>query len=125
MIVYICCAGGLTSSLFCSKIRTAAKEENIIVDDIFTILDHYEEYQKQYDLILAYGPISFLTLQKIKNYNLENLLVSVWIAPQVWNLKGPLCTLLEPFHIPVYAIDMRTFGIMDGKKALDDIKSKL
>lgn len=125
MLVYICCAGGMTSSLFCSKIQEAAKDENIIVDDIFTILDDLNSYQEKYDFILAYGPIHFLTAEKIKKNSLENVLVSVWVAPQVWNLKDALRKELEPLHIPVEAIDMRTFGIMDGKKALADIKAKL
>ena len=37
MLVYICCAGGATSSLFCKKIGDASKVPTT-VEDIFTVL---------------------------------------------------------------------------------------
>lgn len=46
MLVYICCAGGATSSLFCKKIGDASKVPTT-VEDIFTVLKNYDEYDNK------------------------------------------------------------------------------
>lgn len=69
MLVYICCAGGATSSLFCKKIGDASKVPTT-VEDIFTVLKNYDEYDNKYEIILAYGPAEFLKERCIREYNL-------------------------------------------------------
>ena len=49
MLVYICCAGGATSSLFCKKIGDASKVPTT-VEDIFTVLKNYDEYDNKYEI---------------------------------------------------------------------------
>ena len=60
MLVYICCAGGATSSLFCKKIGDASKVPTT-VEDIFTVLKNCDEYDNKYEIILAYGPAEFFS----------------------------------------------------------------
>ena len=81
MLVYICCAGGATSSLFCKKIGDASKVPTT-VEDIFTVLKNYDEYDNKYEIILAYGPAEFLKERCIREYNLGEKISSIWIAPQ-------------------------------------------
>ena len=52
MLVYICCAGGATSSLFCKKIGDASKVPTT-VEDIFTVLKNYDEYDNKYEIIFS------------------------------------------------------------------------
>ena len=59
MLVYICCSGGATSSLFCSKIGQAS-DEKVLVEHIFIVLQDLEHLMESYDMILAYGPAELL-----------------------------------------------------------------
>ncbi len=52
MLVYICCSGGATSSLFCSKIGQAS-DEKVLVEHIFIVLQDLEHLMESYDMILA------------------------------------------------------------------------
>lgn len=124
MLVYICCSGGATSSLFCQKIGQAS-EEKVLVEHIFIVLQDLENLMASYDMILAYGPAELLNERSIKKYNLDKIISSVWVAPQVRYLKETIFKSLEPYHIPAHLVDMRAFGTMNGKKALDDIKASL
>lgn len=125
MLVYICCSGGATSSLFCQKIGQAAIGEKTFVDHIFIVLQDLENLLNSYDMILAYGPAEILNERSIKKYHLETVLDSVWVSPQVRYLQDAIYKSLEPYNIPVHLVDMRAFGTMDGKKALADIKANL
>lgn len=120
MLVYICCAGGATSSLFCQKIQKAA-DGNVLVQDIFTILKDLDTLMTSYDMILAYGPVEFLNERTIEEWQLNKKLTSVWIAPQVRYMGDVIKKLFDPYLISVHLIDMRAFGTMNGKKALEDI----
>lgn len=125
MLVYICCSGGATSSLFCQKIGQADKEEKTLVEHIYIVLQDLENLQNSYDMILAYGPAELLNERSIKKFHLDQVLDSVWISPQVRYLKETIYKSLEPYHIPVNLVDMRAFGTMNGEKALKDIKASL
>lgn len=124
MLVYICCSGGGTSSFFCLKIKQAAEGENILVDDIDSILKNYEELDKEYDLLLAYGPTTFIREEYMIKNNLGERLARIWIAPQMRHMKGEVLKVVEAYGIPVDSIDMLVFGRMNGEKALADIKEK-
>lgn len=124
MLVYICCSGGATSSLFCQKIGKAAKEKTL-VEHIFIVLQDLENLQKSYDMILAYGPAEILNERSIQKFHLDKVINSVWVSPQVRYLKETIYKSLAPYKIPVHLIDMRAFGTMNGEKALIDIKASL
>lgn len=124
MLVYICCSGGATSSLFCSKIGQAS-DEKVLVEHIFIVLQDLEHLMESYDMILAYGPAELLNDHQVEKYHLDKIITSVWIAPQVRYLKETIFKAMMPYNIPVHLVDMRAFGTMNGKKALDDIKASL
>ncbi len=124
MLVYICCSGGATSSMFCQKIGQASGRK-VLVDHIFIVLKDLEKNMKEYDFILAYGPAELLNERQVQKFHLDKIISSVWVAPQVRYLKSVIYKALEPFDIPVHLIDMRAFGTMDGQKAYDDIVANL
>lgn len=123
MLIYICCSGGATSSFFCSKIVKEASEQNILVDHILAIIKNYKELEKQYDFILAYGPVSLIAPADIREYHLDQAIDMVLIAPQVRYMKDAVQNQLAPYNIPVSVIDMKTFGTMKGTAALADIRA--
>lgn len=46
---------------------------------------------------------------------------AIWLAPQMRYLKDSMKKKLNSFEIPIHVIDMKTFGRMNGKQALQDI----
>ncbi|KXU46357.1 MAG: PTS beta-glucoside transporter subunit IIB [Longibaculum muris] len=124
MLVYICCAGGATSSLFCQKIGQASSQK-VLVEDIFSVLKNLDTLMDSYDMILAYGPVEFLNKRTVQEWQLDKKIASIWIAPQVRYLKEMVDKVFNNYHIPVHLIDMRAFGTMNGQKALDDILNNL
>ncbi|GAA0086321.1 hypothetical protein UT300007_27600 [Clostridium sp. CTA-7] len=121
MLVYICCAGGLTSSLFCSKIKNASTEDTILIEDIMNVILNYKEYNEKYNLILAYGPAEFVKESSVNDYSLNNLIDLILICPQVRFLLPSIKKIMEPYSIKCDVLDMKTFGTMNGEKALKDI----
>lgn len=120
MLVYICCAGGATSSLFAQKIQEAGGEQ-IHIEIIYEALNKLHDLLDTYKLVLVYGPASLLNQRFIEEYHLERQMQAVWIAPQVRFMKDSITSALQDYPISVHVIDMLTFGRMDGKKALHDI----
>lgn len=120
MLVYICCAGGATSSMFCKKIANASTM-NVVVVDMETAFKNYESYNNEYELILVYGPAEFLRERYIKELSLDKKISSIWIAPQERFMLPVIKKMFNPYNIPVETINMRTFGTMNGKQALEDI----
>lgn len=119
MIVYVCCAGGLTSSLFCSHIKSEAKDKEILVDSIEIVFDLYKKGQlDKYDYVLAYGAAEKVNKAFVDEYNFKELIDLILISPQVRFLLNSISKLVSPFNIPCNVIDMRTFGTMNGKEGL-------
>ena len=124
MLIYICCSGGATSSMFCQKIGEASNKK-YVVGYIADILPKIDEYLKAYELVLAYGAVDFVKEGNVKDTGLQTKLSSIWIAPQVRFMAPTIQSYYAQFHIPVEVIDMRTFGVMDGVKAWQDIQAHL
>ena len=57
----------------------------------------------------------------IRRYHFEYHMQAIWLAPQMRYLKDSMKKKLNCFDIPIHIIDMKTFGKMDGKQALQDI----
>lgn len=121
MLVYICCAGGATSSLFCSKIKKASNKDNILVDDINTILTNFKELKNKYEYIFAYGPAGFIRESSIRDYALDKIIDLILVCPQVRYLVPSIKKVTEPYNISCDSLDMKTFGTMNGAKALKGI----
>ena len=66
-------------------------------------------------------PAEFLKERCIREYNLGEKISSIWIAPQERFMLPTIQKIFAKYNTPVAAIDMRTFGTMNGAKALADI----
>ena len=60
----------------------------------------------------------FLKERCIREYNLGEKISSIWIAPQERFMLPTIQKIFAKYNTPVAAIDMRTFGTMNGAKAL-------
>lgn len=130
MIVYICCAGGATSGMLCTKIKAAAsKEMKIHIDSIDYVLKEVSNGGlKGFDIIFAYGAASLVTKNYIKDRDFDKYIDLILVSPQVRFEIPRIKDVVLPYNIPCEGIDMRTFGVMNGGKILDiilDYKSKL
>ncbi|EOL41577.1 PTS sugar transporter subunit IIB [Enterococcus phoeniculicola] len=122
MLIYICCAGGMTSSMFCQKISKAANPNEVYFGSLHDIIVDFSNLSQTYSTLVAYGGEGI-----IRQENLETLFKPyvdlVYVCPQVRYRTPALKKLLIPLNIPCLDLDMKTFGNMNGKKALHDILS--
>ncbi|WP_430607561.1 hypothetical protein IGJ55_001017 [Enterococcus sp. AZ170] len=122
MLVYICCAGGMTSSMFCQKIAKAADPKAVYFGQLHDVIADFENLSTLYPTLIAYGgeaEINQLTLTPI----FKPYVNRVMVCPQVRYKMASLQKLLSPLAIPCVDIDMKTFGNMNGEKALQEILS--
>jgi len=124
MVVFVCCAGGATSSLFCQKIKEAqGKDDKIYFGDIHDVIKELEAGNlNDYNIILGYGAVDKVSNRFIEELNFKDMVDFIWIAPQARYHVNRIKPLVEPFGIKCESIDMMTFGRMNGKKAIDDLK---
>lgn len=124
MVVYICCAGGATSSMFCSKIKEAADEGKVYFDDIASVAKKYISGElNDVDLVLAYGPADAVNEVFVKEHNFDKVFDLVLVSPQARYCLRNIRKALDPLGIPSDTIDMRVFGTMNGEKGLEIINS--
>jgi PTS system cellobiose-specific IIB component len=93
--IMLVCAAGMSTSLLVTKMREAAKDQNIEADifaNAASELDHV-----------------------IENKNVDVVL----LGPQVKFMKDQIAGKLEPKGIPVESIDMQHYGMMNGVKVLE------
>lgn len=124
MLIYICCAGGATSSMFCQRIAEASNCHTY-VDYVLEIINDIDRYIEEYDMVFVYGPASLLTPVNIKELKLDQRISAILIAPQVRFITPKTKTLFEQYNIPVEDIDFLTFGRMDGEKGYQDIMNMI
>lgn len=124
MLIYICCSGGATSSMLCQRIATASNK-NAKIGYILEVLPDIEQHLKDYDMVLAYGPVDFVKEMNIKGSGLMDKISCIYIAPQVRFMTPSVKKFYEPLNVPVGQIDMHTFGVMDGEKAWEEIQNLL
>ncbi|WP_261805933.1 PTS sugar transporter subunit IIB [Lapidilactobacillus luobeiensis] len=120
MLAFICCAGGATSSLFCSHIAQAADPEEIHFDDLKTLLDHYDDLSRRYPILIGYGSEQLVDWRRV-NTMFRPYVDHVFVCPQVRYRTPVLRQTLAPVGIPVDDLDMRMFGTMNGELALRTI----
>lgn len=122
MLIYICCAGGITSSLFASKIKDAASKNNVAITDIFTALKK-PELQENHDFVLAYGPIELFSHNRSDNI-IKDIDV-ILICPQVRYLEENTKKAVLPHNPNCYitSLDMKLFGTMNGAKVFESLLS--
>lgn len=117
MLVYICCAGGMTSSMFCQKIAKAADPNEVYFGQLHDVIADVQNLSATYSTLIAYGgegEINKLSLEPIFKPYVDRVMV----CPQVRYKTTSLQKLLSPLDIPCMDIDMKTFGNMNGEKVL-------
>lgn len=120
MLVYICCAGGMTSSMFCQKIAKAVDPKEVYFGQLHDVIADFQNLSTTYSTLIAYGgegEINKLSLEPTFKPYVDCVLV----CPQVRYKTASLQKLLSPLDIPCTDIDMKTFGNMNGEKALREI----
>ncbi|WP_080145654.1 PTS sugar transporter subunit IIB [Marinilactibacillus piezotolerans] len=93
--IMLVCAAGMSTSMLVTKMQKAAESEGIETDIFAVSANEADNY-------LASKPVDVLLL-----------------GPQVKFLKKQMETKVEGKDIPVEVIDMRDYGMMNGKNVLD------
>lgn len=92
--IILVCAAGMSTSLLVSKMKSAAKDRNVEVHIEAMPASAYEAYKGETDVLLLGPQVSYL-YEQIKN-------------------------TYEPKGIKVALIDSMDYGMMNGKKVLED-----
>lgn len=92
--IMLVCAAGMSTSLLVSKMQNAAQEQNIEAD-IFAVAE------SEVDKILASKNVDVLLL-----------------GPQVRYLKGNYEKKYKEKNMPIEAINMADYGMMNGENVL-------
>ncbi|MDR2939729.1 MAG: hypothetical protein LBV08_05340 [Clostridiales bacterium] len=126
--IFVNCAGGGTSSLFCSKIEKYANCLGKKTQTCF-VLDYINDTRKskpveKTDLLLAYGGTQFILsaekagyIEDLKKFDL------VWVCPQTRFFYKQAQQICEGYSIPCELVEMNMFGKMDGQKAFGYLNS--
>ncbi|MCI8975225.1 MAG: PTS sugar transporter subunit IIB [Lachnospiraceae bacterium] len=93
LYITLVCAAGMSTSLLVNKMKEAAKKENIEAEIIAMSEAAFAKYDKPTDVLL--------------------------LGPQVRYLLSKMKKTYEPRGMKVDVVDMRAYGLMDGKKVLD------
>jgi PTS system cellobiose-specific IIB component len=92
--IILICAAGMSTSLLVNKMKTAASEEGKEVHIEAMSANIFATYQEPVDILL--------------------------LGPQISFLEEEMKTTYEPKGIKVAVIDMKDYGMMNGKKVLAD-----
>lgn len=93
LYITLVCAAGMSTSLLVNKMKEVAKKENIEAEIIAMSEGAFAKYDKPTDVLL--------------------------LGPQVRYLLGKMKKIYEPKGMKVDVVDMKAYGMMDGKKVLD------
>ncbi len=95
MKIVLCCAAGMSTSLLVDRMQKAAKERGVEAE------------------IKAFG-------EPIVQKGLPETPDVLMLGPQVRYLLGKLKAKYEPLGTLVSVIEMRDYGMMNGKKILEE-----
>ena len=127
MFIYVGCAGGGTSSMFCKKIvdEINQADENLtaVFDDFDSVGRKQNSYGEMYDLVFAYGSIDQIRFDTA--FEMGNLFDVVFVAPQVRYLTKKKQEILDEYPTLVRDIDMKIFGTMNAHVAYDQLLDEL
>lgn len=123
MFIYIYSTLDSTSKYICKIIATSTKNSmKTHFDSINGIIENLDRLEKKnYDLILAFGNKDSITENNIRKLNLKNLIDLVLYSPEAKYDFKKTEFLFKDLNIPIKAINMKAFGLMDGDKILEDI----
>lgn len=127
MFIFVGCAGGGTSSLFCQRMVTEinSNDENLraVFADIEQVLRKQIAYSTNYDLVFAYGGID--CIRSYNAFDIGQLFDVVFLAPQVKFLLPSKVELLKEYPTIVKAIPMKLFGTMNSAQGRDLLLDEL
>ncbi|GHU42846.1 hypothetical protein FACS1894193_08850 [Bacilli bacterium] len=127
MFVYICCAGGMSSSLFCIRMVTALETTypalKVTSVHLATVMAKEKNFREKYDLILVYGGVDVISSENA--FDLNQFIDVILIAPQVAYLLPLKQAILKDYPILVKLIDKKIFGTMAGVAAAGDLLDEL
>lgn len=127
MFIFVGCAGGGTSSMFCQRmvkeITTHDPNLRAVFDDVQSVAKKRCAYGANYDLIFAYGGAS--AIRDYTAFEFGKLFDVIYVAPQVRFLTAGIRELLQGYPTAVKDIPMKIFGRMDAPKAYGDLLDDL
>ncbi|OJG55494.1 hypothetical protein RV06_GL001937 [Enterococcus haemoperoxidus] len=106
--------------MFCQKIAKAADPNEVYFGQLHDVIADVQNLSATYSTLIAYGgegEINKLSLEPIFKPYVDRVIV----CPQVRYKTISLQRLLSPLDTPCTDIDMKTFGNMNGEKALREI----
>ncbi|MFC4653172.1 hypothetical protein ACFO26_09680 [Lactococcus nasutitermitis] len=119
MFIFVGCAGGGTSSMFCQRLVKEINEydENLraVFDDVSHVFQKRLSYGSHYDLVFAYGAAG--DIRPYNAFDFGQLFDAVLIAPQVSYLKAYVEEMLAKYPSMVMDLPGRLFGVMDTERA--------
>lgn len=127
MFIFVGCAGGGTSSMFCQRIAKAinATDPNltaafggvneVLADPIACIGDH--------DLMFAYGSID--VVRGYSAFDFGQLFDAILVAPQVKYLTVTKQKIMANYPTIVEDIPSEIFGKMNGEVAFEELRGEL
>ena len=127
MLLYIWCAGGMSSSLVCIKMVTALEATypalKVRSAHLDTVMARETIYREKYDMILIYGGIEIIRPENA--FDLNQLIDVILIAPQVAYLLPLKQEILKDYPIIIKLIDKKIFGTVAGAQAAGDLLDEL
>ncbi|TLG72097.1 hypothetical protein [Culicoidibacter larvae] len=120
MVVFICCSGGGTSSMFCVHLKRAMTDAKVIYEYVPDIVKDYEKLTAEYDYILAYGGLHMITEQTAAEF--DKYCDLILVCPQVHHHFASHEAIMAAYDTPIKKLDPKVFGTMNGAKVYSDIK---
>ncbi|WP_262316555.1 PTS sugar transporter subunit IIB [Lacticaseibacillus parakribbianus] len=126
MYIFVCCAGGGSSSLFCARLAKAINEtdENLTAsfDTVDAVLSA-SPFAPAADLVFAYGAVD--AIRPATAYDFGSRFDVVLVAPQVRYLTAAKQAVLADYPTVVADMDRRVFGLMDGNRGYQELLDQL
>lgn len=96
--VLIICGAGASSAFMAKNIRIAVKERNLDYKFIARSDSELDEYISDIDMLLIGPHLSYMYQDMVK--------------------------YAKPYHVPVYVIDQKAYGSLDGHAVVDFVETE-
>lgn len=120
MVVFICCSGGATSSMFCVHLKKAMTDAKVIYDYVPNITKEYEKFTSEYDYVLLYGGLQMITKQTAADF--DKYCDLILVCPQVHHHFPAAEAVMAEYKTPIKKLNPKIFGMINGLKVYNDIK---
>lgn len=127
MFIFVGCAGGGSSSMFCQKIVEAIHADTTALtatfDDVGSVINDKKNLGDRFDLIFAYGGIDFIS--NVTAFDFGTIFDVVFVAPQVRYRTKDKVRLLQDYPTIVRDLDSKIFCTMNGPVAFSLLLDEL